>query len=49
MLEIWHLEEPKLTWDHEPSSDLGSGAPVVIAAAATAAAATPAVTAAGLT
>jgi hypothetical protein len=50
MLEIWHLEEPKLTWDREPSSGLGSGAPVVVVAvAAIPAAAAPAVTAAGLT
>jgi hypothetical protein len=50
-LEIWHLEEPKLTWDREPSSGLGSGAPVIVAAAAAvpAAAAAPTVTAAGLT
>jgi hypothetical protein len=33
-LEIWHLEELKLTWGHEPPSGLGSGAPVVVAAAA---------------
>jgi hypothetical protein len=45
------LEEPKLTWDHEPSSGLGSGAPGVVAAAAPAvvAVAAPAVTAVGLT
>jgi hypothetical protein len=42
------LEEPKLTWDREPSSGLGSGAPVVVADAAVAAAA-PAVTTVGLT
>jgi hypothetical protein len=33
-LEIWHLEELKLTWGHEPPSGLGSGAPVVVAATA---------------
>jgi homoserine kinase len=48
-----NLEEPKLTWDVEPSSGLGSEAPVVVAAAvavpAAVAAAAPAVTAVGLT
>jgi hypothetical protein len=44
------LEGPKLTWDHEPSSGLGRGAHVVVAATpAAVAAAAPAVTAVGLT
>jgi hypothetical protein len=47
------LGGPKLTWDHEPSSGLGSGAHVAVAASAaapaTVAAAAPAVTAVGLT
>jgi hypothetical protein len=47
------LEEPKLTWDHEPSSGLGSWALVVVAVAAAVpaavAAAAPAVTAVDLT
>ena len=47
------LVEPKLTWDHEPSSGLGSRALAVVAAAATVpaavAAAAPAETAVGLT
>jgi hypothetical protein len=43
------LGGPKLTWDHEPSSGLGSEAHVVVAAAATPAAATaPVVMAVGL-
>jgi hypothetical protein len=47
------LGGPKLTWDREPSSGLGSGAHVAVAAAAAApaavAAAAPAVTAVDLT
>jgi hypothetical protein len=47
------LVEPKLTWDHEPSSGLGSEAPVAVAAVAAVpaavATAAPAVTAVGLT
>jgi hypothetical protein len=39
------LGGPKLTWDREPSSGLGSGAHVAVVVAATA----PAVTAVGLT
>jgi hypothetical protein len=53
MLEIGHLREPKLTWDHEPSSGLGSGVPIVVAAGAAVptvvAVAAPAVTAVSLT
>jgi hypothetical protein len=48
-----NIGRPKLTWDHEPSSGLGSGAHVVIAASAAApaavAATAPAVMAVGLT
>jgi hypothetical protein len=47
------LEESKLTWDHEPSSGLGSGAPAIVVVAAivpvVVAAAAPAVTTVGLT
>jgi hypothetical protein len=46
------LGGPKLTWDHEPSSGLGSGAHVAVAAAAApaaVAAAAPTVMAVGLT
>jgi homoserine kinase len=47
------LGGPNLTWDHEPSSGLGSGAHVAVAAVAAAraavAATAPAVTAVGLT
>jgi hypothetical protein len=47
------LGGPKLTWDREPSSGLGSGAHVAVAAAAATpaavATAAPAVTAVGLT
>jgi hypothetical protein len=47
------LEEPKLTWDREPSSDLVSGVPVAVAAAVATptavAAAAPVVTVVGLT
>jgi hypothetical protein len=42
MFEMWHLEEFKLTWGHEPPSGLGSEASVVAAVAA------PAVTTTGL-
>jgi hypothetical protein len=43
------LGGPKLTWDREPSSGLGSGAHVAVVAAAAPVAAAPAVTAVGLT
>jgi hypothetical protein len=46
------LGEPKLTWDREPSSGLGSGAHVVVAATAAPAAiaaTAPGVMAVGLT